>query len=54
MSTCGGAGKVKKRKKITVKIPAGIDDGQQLRVAGQGEPGDKWWTSRRFIYCFHM
>ena len=31
-STCGGAGKVKKRQKISVKIPAGIDDGQQLRV----------------------
>ena len=29
-STCSGAGNVKKRKKIHVKIPAGIDDGQQL------------------------
>ncbi|PLS15179.1 molecular chaperone DnaJ [Bacillus sp. M6-12] len=38
-STCGGTGKVKKRRKISVKIPAGIDDGQQLRVSGQGEPG---------------
>lgn len=38
-STCSGAGKVKKRKKIQVKVPAGIDDGQQLRVSGQGEPG---------------
>ena len=36
---CRGKGRVKKRKKIHVKIPAGIDDGQQLRVAGQGEPG---------------
>ncbi|MCU9613931.1 molecular chaperone DnaJ [Caldibacillus lycopersici] len=38
-TTCGGTGKVKKRKKIHVRIPAGIDDGQQLRIAGQGEPG---------------
>ncbi len=38
-STCSGTGKVKKRKKIHVKIPAGVDDGQQLRVSGQGEPG---------------
>ncbi|MGG3161772.1 molecular chaperone DnaJ [Geobacillus stearothermophilus] len=37
--TCGGTGRVKQRKKIHVKIPAGVDDGQQLRVAGQGEPG---------------
>jgi molecular chaperone DnaJ len=38
-TTCGGSGRVKKRKKIHIKIPAGIDDGQQLRVAGQGEAG---------------
>ncbi|MCK0471603.1 molecular chaperone DnaJ [Halalkalibacter sp. APA_J-10(15)] len=38
-STCGGQGKVKKRKKISVKVPAGIDHGQQLRVSGQGEAG---------------
>lgn len=38
-TTCRGNGKVQKRKKIKVTIPAGVDDGQQLRVAGQGEPG---------------
>ncbi len=38
-STCAGNGKVKKRKKINVKVPAGIDHGQQLRLAGQGEAG---------------
>ena len=38
-STCHGAGTVQKRKKIKVTIPAGVNDGQQLRVSGQGEPG---------------
>lgn len=38
-STCHGAGTVKKRKKIKVNIPAGVDDGQQLRLSGQGEAG---------------
>ncbi|WP_431029741.1 molecular chaperone DnaJ [Lysinibacillus sp. LZ02] len=38
-TTCRGAGKVTNRKKIKINIPAGVDDGQQLRVAGQGEPG---------------
>ncbi|UCZ54487.1 molecular chaperone DnaJ [Bacillus shivajii] len=38
--TCAGQGKVKKRKKIHIKIPAGVDTGQQIRVAGQGEPGE--------------
>lgn len=37
--TCHGAGRVTKRKKIKVTIPAGVDDGQQLRVSGQGEAG---------------
>lgn len=38
-NTCGGTGKVKQRKKIHLNIPAGIDEGQQIRVPGQGEPG---------------
>jgi molecular chaperone DnaJ len=37
--TCGGDGHVQKRKKIQVKIPAGVDEGQQIRVSGQGEAG---------------
>ena len=38
-ATCHGKGTVNNRKKIKVTIPAGVDDGQQLRVSGQGEPG---------------
>ncbi|WP_017728412.1 molecular chaperone DnaJ [Halalkalibacterium ligniniphilum] len=38
-STCGGKGKVRKRKTINVKVPAGIDHGQQIRLSGQGEAG---------------
>lgn len=38
-NTCGGSGKVKKHAKIKISIPAGIDDGQQIRMAGKGEPG---------------
>ncbi|MGM2417730.1 molecular chaperone DnaJ [Bacillus cereus group sp. BceL062] len=37
--TCHGSGKVRKRKEINVKIPAGIDNGQQIRVSGKGEAG---------------
>ncbi len=39
-NTCGGDGKVKKRKTIHISIPAGIDEGQQIRISGQGEPGE--------------
>ena len=36
---CGGTGYEKKRISVDVKIPAGIQTGQQLRVAGKGERG---------------
>ena len=38
-TNCRGAGRVRKEKKISVKIPAGIATGQQLRVSGEGEAG---------------
>ncbi|WP_409341373.1 molecular chaperone DnaJ [Paenibacillus sp. MBLB4367] len=38
---CHGNGKIKKQRKIHVKVPAGVDDGAQLRVSGEGESGAK-------------
>ena len=38
---CHGSGTVKVRKKLKIKIPAGVDDGARLRVAGEGEPGTR-------------
>ena len=37
--SCRGAGRVARERKITVKIPAGIATGQQLRLQGEGEAG---------------
>jgi molecular chaperone DnaJ len=36
---CQGSGHVRKRRTATVKIPAGIDNGQTIVMSGQGEPG---------------
>lgn len=36
---CSGTGFVKKRKKIAVSVPPGIDHGQSIRIRGKGEPG---------------
>jgi molecular chaperone DnaJ len=37
--TCRGAGRIARERKLTVKIPAGIATGQQLRLSGEGEHG---------------
>ncbi|MCX6827473.1 MAG: molecular chaperone DnaJ [candidate division Zixibacteria bacterium] len=36
---CRGSGQIKVRKKISVKIPAGIDNGGRIRLQGLGNPG---------------
>jgi molecular chaperone DnaJ len=37
--TCQGNGTIRKMRRIEVSIPAGVEDGQVLRIAGEGEPG---------------
>jgi molecular chaperone DnaJ len=37
--TCGGAGVEHKARKVKVRIPAGVRDGQRIRLAGRGGPG---------------
>ena len=36
---CGGSGYISRRKKSSVSIPAGIDNGQSIRIRDKGEPG---------------
>ncbi len=36
---CYGTGYISRRKKIQVSVPAGIDDGQNIRIRAKGEPG---------------
>ncbi len=38
-STCRGRGIVKKTKTLVVKVPSGVDNGNQLRLAGKGNAG---------------
>jgi molecular chaperone DnaJ len=37
--TCHGQGRVKKHKTLSVKIPSGVDEGDRIRLAGEGEAG---------------
>ena len=38
-ATCGGAGRIKKHKTLSVKIPEGVDQDDRIRLSGEGEAG---------------
>lgn len=38
---CRGEGRVRQNRKITVKVPAGVDGNQQIRISGEGEAGPR-------------
>ncbi len=40
-SKCHGAGRVQEEKTLSVKIPAGVDTGDRIRLSGEGEAGEK-------------
>jgi len=37
---CRGSGKIRQKKTLKIRIPAGIDTGNRLRLEGEGEPGE--------------
>ena len=39
--TCGGAGRTRKEKTLSVSIPAGVAEGTRIRLAGEGEAGQR-------------
>jgi len=38
-ASCSGSGKARGHKTISVKVPAGVDNGDRIRLSGEGEPG---------------
>ena len=38
--SCAGSGRVRKKRKLSVNIPRGVDDGTRIRLGGEGEAGE--------------
>lgn len=53
-TACDGTGTVHKSRTLDVKIPAGVDDGARLRLAGQGEAASNGGTPGDFYLDIHV
>lgn len=51
---CGGEGRVQQRRKVKVRIPAGIEDGSRLRSSGNGEAGIRGGPSGDLYVVVHV
>lgn len=51
---CDGSGRVKKQKRITLKIPKGVDTGSRLRMSGKGEGGVKGGPAGDLYVVMHV
>jgi len=51
---CSGSGKITKTKKLNVKIPAGVDTGNQIRLAGEGEAGSRGGPRGNLYVVIHV
>jgi molecular chaperone DnaJ len=52
--TCKGAGRVEREKQIEVKIPAGVETGSRLRLAGEGEAGAQGGPAGDLYVVIHV
>ncbi|MEK6211732.1 MAG: molecular chaperone DnaJ [Pseudomonadota bacterium] len=53
-ATCNGAGRVKRQKTLSVKIPAGMDEGDRIRLSREGEAGVNGGPSGDLYVVIHI
>jgi molecular chaperone DnaJ len=53
-ATCNGAGRVKHQKTLSVKIPVGVDEGDRIRLSGEGEAGVNGGPSGDLYVVIHI
>jgi molecular chaperone DnaJ len=51
---CSGTGRVKKHKTLSVKIPSGVDEGDRIRLSGEGEAGVNGGPSGDLYVVIHI
>ncbi len=51
---CGGEGRALKRRSLSVKVPAGVDEGTRIRVQGEGEAGVRGAASGDLYIFIHL
>jgi molecular chaperone DnaJ len=53
-SACQGMGRIKKHKTLSVKIPAGVDEGDRIRLSSEGESGTNGGPSGDLYVVIHI
>jgi molecular chaperone DnaJ len=51
---CRGAGRIKQHKTLSVKIPSGVDEGDRIRLSGEGEAGVNGGPSGDLYVVIHL
>jgi len=52
--TCNGSGEVRRRKRVLITVPAGVDTGSRIRLKGQGGKGPNGGPPGDLVITFHV
>jgi molecular chaperone DnaJ len=53
-NSCHGAGRIKEQKSLSVEVPAGVDNGDRIRLSGEGEAGEAGAPSGDLFVQMHV